>query len=67
MFSTKESENKDAKCMFCNRIFFKNERGEIWIKCYSCSLWAHMDCTASVNTEYIYDFINRIEAEMTSA
>ena len=41
IYSTKELETKDDKCIFCNRKFSKDERGEISIKCFSCSLWAH--------------------------
>ena len=38
--STKESENKGAECIFCKGKFSEDERGKIWIKCLSCSLWA---------------------------
>ena len=41
MYSIKESENKDAGCIFCSGKFSEDERGEIWIKSFSCSLWAH--------------------------
>ena len=56
MYSTKQSESKDAKCNFCNGKFSKNERGEIWIKCFSCFVWEHLDCTTAVNAEYTCDF-----------
>ena len=60
MYSTKESENKDAECILCNVTenvkFSEDERGEIWIKGFSCSLCAHLDCTAAENAEYICDF-----------
>ena len=56
MYSTKEPENKDAKCIFCNEKFFEDEREEIWIKCFSCSLWAHLDCTEADNAKYICVF-----------
>ena len=29
MYSTKESENKDAECIFCNGKFSKDEQGQI--------------------------------------
>ena len=47
MPSTKEPVNKDAECIFCNGKFSEDQRGEIWIKCISCSLWAHFDCTGA--------------------
>ena len=56
MYSTVELEKKDAECMFCNRKHSKDERGEIWIKCFGCSLWVHLDCTAAENAEYVCEF-----------
>ena len=53
MYSTKESENKDAECIFYNGKFSEDERGEIWIKCFSCSLWVHLEFSAVENVEYI--------------
>ena len=38
MYSIKESENKDSECFFCNEKFTEDERGENWIKCFSCSV-----------------------------
>ena len=38
MYSTKESENKDAECIFCNGKFSEDEIEEIWIQCFNCSL-----------------------------
>ena len=56
MYSTKESENKDADCIFSNGKFSDDEQREIWIKCFNCSLWLQLDCTAAENAEYICDF-----------
>ena len=36
MHSTTESENKEAKHIFCN--FSEDKREEIWMKCFSCPL-----------------------------
>ena len=41
-YSQKESENEGAECTFCKGKFSEDEREEIWIKCFSCSLWAHL-------------------------
>ena len=38
MYSTKESEHKDAECIICNGKFSEEEQGEIWIKCFSWTL-----------------------------
>ena len=47
MYSINKSENKDAKCIFGDGKFSEDERGEIWIKCFSCSLWGHPDFTGA--------------------
>ena len=67
MHSIKESENKDVKCIFCDEKFFEDERREIWIKCFSCSLWGYLDFTEAENAEYILTFINRLETEIVYA
>ena len=56
MYLIKESVNKDFECIFCDGKFSEDERGEIWIKCFSYSLWRHLDFTGSENIEYIRDF-----------
>ena len=33
MYSTKQSENKEAEYIFCNGIFSEDKRREIWIQC----------------------------------
>ena len=41
MYSTKETEDKDAEHIFCKEKFSENERREIWmwwIKCFSFSV-----------------------------
>ena len=53
MYSTKESENKDAECIFCNGKFSEDERGDIWINYFGCSLWGHLDFTGTENAEYV--------------
>ena len=49
MCSTKESEKKDAECIFYNENFSEDERGKHLNKCFTCSLWVHLDCTAEEN------------------
>ena len=38
IYSTKESENKDAECNFCNGKFSEDEQRENWIKWFSWTL-----------------------------
>ena len=56
MYSTKQSVNKDAKCIFCNGKFSEDKQREIWIKCF---IWTLPDQRTQSMT-----FINRFEAEM---
>ena len=39
MYSIEESENSDAELSSVMEIFSEDELEEIWIKCFSCSLW----------------------------
>ena len=58
MYSTKESENRDAECIFCNGKFSEDEQGEIWIKCFSRTL-------PKQRTQSIpMTFTNRLETEI---
>ena len=56
MYSTKESENKDGECIFCNGKFSEDE-GEICIKCFNGQGAQNISMT----------FINRLETEMVFA
>ena len=47
IYPSKESEYKDAECIFFNEKFSDDERRKIWIKCFSCSEWGHLNCTAA--------------------
>ena len=57
MYSTKESENKDSECIFCNGKCSEDEQGEIWI--YRSRVMS-MQCISMT-------FINRLEAEIVFA
>ncbi|XP_023214317.1 PHD finger protein ALFIN-LIKE 8-like [Centruroides sculpturatus] len=54
--STKEPENEDAECIFCNGKFCEDERVKIWVQCFICSLWAHLDFTGAERESYNCDF-----------
>ena len=49
-------DDTDADCLFCNGKFSEDARGEVWVKCLSCSMWAHLDCAGAEKTDYICDF-----------
>ncbi|GBP36605.1 Tigger transposable element-derived protein 1 [Eumeta japonica] len=46
----------DTECIFCNAQFSNDTRGEIWIKCQSCDMWAHNDCAGAEGDYYVCDF-----------
>ncbi|GBP92766.1 hypothetical protein EVAR_103646_1 [Eumeta japonica] len=48
--------NDDAICIFCEAHFTADERGEIWVKCLICHMWAHNDCAGAETDYYICDF-----------
>ncbi|GFV50744.1 hypothetical protein TNCV_2214051 [Trichonephila clavipes] len=41
--STEESEKKDTECIYCNGKFPEDQHWKIWIQCFSCLLWAHLE------------------------
>lgn len=49
-------DSEDAECMFCNSLFSQDTRGETWIKCLMCGLWAHSDCAGAEFDTWICDF-----------
>lgn len=51
----KPNEN-DAQCMFCENAFSADHRGELWVQCFMCSMWAHNDCAGAEKDEYICDW-----------
>ncbi|KAK9674985.1 hypothetical protein QE152_g40731 [Popillia japonica] len=50
------SKNDDASCMFCDRKFSEDSKGELWIMCIMCSQWAHVDCSGAEKDIYVCDF-----------
>ena len=64
VYSTKETETKDAECIFSNGKFSEDGRRENWIKCFSCSLRVHINCPGQRTQNISVTFINGIEAEM---
>ncbi|KAF5299253.1 hypothetical protein FQA39_LY02426 [Lamprigera yunnana] len=38
-------DNKDATCLFCDGRFLEDHRGELWVRCLMCNMWAHEQCS----------------------
>ncbi|XP_063216887.1 uncharacterized protein LOC134527855 isoform X1 [Bacillus rossius redtenbacheri] len=53
---TSTPDSGDAECIFCQGMFSQDSRGEVWVRCLSCSLWAHNDCAGAEKMDYICDF-----------
>ena len=60
-YTIKESENKDAECIFCNEKLLEDEQGEIWIKCFRWTLQEQRKQSISIS------LINKLEAQMVFA
>lgn len=48
--------SQDAVCMFCDRKYSDDCRGELWIQCLVCDMWAHIDCAGSETDNYVCDY-----------
>lgn len=49
-------EENNIECIFCNALFSEDIRGEKWIQCLMCEMWAHEECAGSDEAHYICDF-----------
>lgn len=49
-------DDGDVSCMFCDGLFSSDTRGEIWVQCLMCDMWAHNDCAGAEKDEYVSDF-----------
>lgn len=49
-------ENNDAICLFCGTRFSDDIRGELWVQCLMCHLWAHEQCSGAEKDAYVCDF-----------
>ena len=50
--SQSDEEDETWSCLVCGEPFGDSKPGEIWVKCITCKLWSHEDCTAG-EKEYI--------------
>lgn len=52
----KKPKQDDAACMFCQRLFSDDHKGELWVMCVMCKLWAHNECAGADKDIYVCDF-----------
>ena len=55
-FGRKPSTEDDAICLFCEGKFSDDKRGELWVQCIMCQMWAHNDCADCEKDIYVCDF-----------
>lgn len=55
-FGRKVSSKDDAVCLFCEGKFSDDIRGELWVQCIMCEMWAHIDCADCERDNYVCDF-----------
>lgn len=49
-------DDKDAACLFCDGRFSEDHRGELWVRCLMCNMWAHEQCSGAEKGNYVCDF-----------
>lgn len=48
--------DEDAACIFCQGLFSNDHKGELWVMCAMCHLWAHSACAGAEKDVYVCDF-----------
>ncbi|XP_069693143.1 tigger transposable element-derived protein 1-like [Periplaneta americana] len=51
-----QPQNTSAKCVFCGTKFSEDVRGEIWVQCLQCEMWAHEECAGCDREQYVCDY-----------
>ncbi|KAK9703816.1 hypothetical protein QE152_g29112 [Popillia japonica] len=46
----------DATCIFCDGKYSEDTKGEQWIQCLMCKLWAHVACSGAEKDHYVCDY-----------
>ncbi|GBN12694.1 hypothetical protein AVEN_112825-1 [Araneus ventricosus] len=49
-------DSSEATCIFCGGKFSEDTRGEVWVKCGMCQMWAHLDCAGAETDSYVCYF-----------
>ena len=48
--------DEEGACLFCGGPFSADNRGELWVQCLICEMWAHNDCAGCEKDVYVCDF-----------
>lgn len=51
-----QPQNTSAECVFCGTKFSEGVRGEIWVQCVQCEMWAHEECAGCDREQYVCDY-----------
>ena len=51
-----QPEYATVECIFCGRKFSEDVKGEIWVQCLQCKMWAHEECAGCEKEQYVCDF-----------
>lgn len=54
--SPDRSNFSDAKCLYCDSLYSMDNRGESWIQCLCCKLWAHEECSGIETDIFFCEF-----------
>ncbi|XP_049947721.1 uncharacterized protein LOC126456008 [Schistocerca serialis cubense] len=46
----------DAVYLFCEGVFSKDAKGELWVQCIACEKWAHNECAGCEKDAYVCDY-----------
>ncbi|GBM45703.1 hypothetical protein AVEN_14147-1 [Araneus ventricosus] len=49
-------DSSEATFIFCDGKFSEDSRGEVWVKCGMCQMWAYLDCAGAETASYVCDF-----------
>lgn len=55
-FGVTKPDQDDAACLFCESLFSNDSKGELWVKCMICEMWAHNECAGCEKDYYVCDF-----------
>ncbi|KAJ3654946.1 hypothetical protein Zmor_014096 [Zophobas morio] len=54
--SIREDPDENVECIFCKQKFLDSQKGEMWVECVVCGMWAHEECGGAEKDVYICDF-----------
>jgi len=48
-----EPNSNDATCIFCDVMFSNDKKGQLWIQCLMCHLWAHTEYAGALHLWFL--------------